>query len=199
MTRSIRLSDVWTVPGCLSLSRIAFAVAFPFSLEAPRVALALVAAAALSDFLDGWYARRFGMTSPTGALLDPITDKCFAISVLVSLVAAGKLTIGHALLLNLRELGELPILVWLWCTPRARALRARDFGSNLLGKLTTALQFGALIAILLEHSGERFWIAATAGVGAVAAFSYFLKFRAALQGEPARPEQRGDAAAAGPS
>jgi phosphatidylglycerophosphate synthase len=73
------------VSGWLTLSRGGFAVCFPFLVDSPGWALAVVAAAGLSNFLDGWYARRFGITSVTGAVLDPTTDKLFATSVMVSL------------------------------------------------------------------------------------------------------------------
>jgi len=55
-----------------------------------RWAFAAFVLAALSDFLDGWLARRLGATSLWGAILDPIADK-----VLVTAAVLGLLALGH--------------------------------------------------------------------------------------------------------
>ena len=173
-----------TVPGWLTLSRLGFAAWFPFLSDSPRWALAVVVIAASTDFVDGWYARRFRITSSTGAVLDPITDKLFATSVMLSLLAWGRLSVVEALLLNLRELGELPLVGWLAIDPRARSIRSNELGSNLPGKLTTAFQFGALFSALLAPSQLSWWTIATALTGAFAAFAYWVKFRAAVHDAP---------------
>ena len=51
----------------------------------------LVAAAAISDMLDGFLAKRFRMTSELGAHLDPLADKAMLVSIYVMLAVAGKL------------------------------------------------------------------------------------------------------------
>ena len=181
MTSAFRVADLWSVPGVLTLSRVGFAAWFPFLIDSPGWALALIAMAGLSDFLDGWYARRFGISTSTGAILDPITDKLFATSVMVSLLVTQRLTLVDALLLSVRELGELPLVAWLALQPRARSIRAKHLGSNLPGKLTTALQFGALIAVLLAPRQLSWWTTATALIGGFAAFTYWVKFRDALR------------------
>jgi CDP-diacylglycerol--glycerol-3-phosphate 3-phosphatidyltransferase/cardiolipin synthase len=66
-----RARDLVRVPGLLTLMRVPLAAAFPFVLGRPLVALGVLAAAGLSDVLDGWYARRFGQVTPTGTALDP--------------------------------------------------------------------------------------------------------------------------------
>jgi cardiolipin synthase (CMP-forming) len=181
MNSAYRTRDVFTVSGWLTLSRVGLAIAFPFAVQAPGWALSLMAAAGLSDLLDGWYARRFHQSTVTGAMLDPIADKLFAISVIASLVAQHKLTLGWALLLCTREFGELPLSVWLAFGLRARSWRAEQIGSNLLGKATTALQFCALVAALLEQPTYRWWSAAASCMGACAVGSYWLKYSTAFR------------------
>jgi phosphatidylglycerophosphate synthase len=176
ITPTFNMRDLYSLPGLLSLSRVALAVCFPFALEVPWLALATIAAAALSDGLDGYFARRLGISSATGAALDPITDKIFATSVMVSLLAQQRLTLGWAALLSLRELLELPLLLWLVSMPRARAMRAAHLKANWLGKITTALQFVALVYLLLQLSHVQLWVFATAGCGALAAVVYWTRF-----------------------
>ena len=194
MTARIRRADLFSVPGWLTLSRLGFAAWFPFLADSPGWALTVIAAAGLSDFLDGWYARRFHITSATGAILDPITDKAFATSVMVSLLVWAKLSVLEAVLLSIREIGELPLVVWLAWQPRARSMRATELGSNLLGKLTTALQFGALASALHVPSQLSWWTTATALAGAVAALAYWVKFRTVLHASVQNsPSQKGQA------
>ncbi|HEY8077432.1 MAG TPA: CDP-alcohol phosphatidyltransferase family protein, partial [Labilithrix sp.] len=75
------------LPNVLSAMRIPLAALFPFVVTRPALAIAVLAAAALTDVLDGWLARRLGEATPTGALVDGIADKLLGASVLVSLVA----------------------------------------------------------------------------------------------------------------
>lgn len=152
------------------------ACCFPFVLKTPWLALLTTALAGLSDVLDGYFARRRGSSSPTGAALDPLTDKIFAASVMLSLLMQSRLTIAWALLLSLRELLELPLLIWLLYMPRVRALRASHLKANWLGKLATGLQFGALVSLLLELPYLAAWMVATAVVGVLAAALYWAQF-----------------------
>ena len=70
--------DLLPVPGLLSLARLPLAAAFPLVVSRPPAACAVPAAAACTDVLDGWWARRFGQVTATGAALDPLTDRTFA-------------------------------------------------------------------------------------------------------------------------
>jgi phosphatidylglycerophosphate synthase len=185
--------DLFSLPGWLSLSRVGLAACFPFLVGRPWLALATIAAAAISDGLDGYFARQRGATSPTGAALDPVTDKIFATSVMVSLIAHGQLTVGWAALLSLRELIELPLMLWLLSMPRARAARAAHMKANLPGKLTTCLQLGALVSLLLKLEHVALWVWATAVVGALAATIYWVSFVRALAHLPRPIDKRAGA------
>jgi cardiolipin synthase len=56
------------------------------------VASILFAIAAITDFFDGWAARKFKQTSSFGRFLDPIADKLLVASILLVLPATGRLT-----------------------------------------------------------------------------------------------------------
>lgn len=53
--------------------------------------LALYTVGAVSDWLDGWVARRFSLTSEFGRFLDPIADKIFVVTILLMLVATDRI------------------------------------------------------------------------------------------------------------
>lgn len=168
-----RARDVVRVPGLLSLARLPLAAAFPFALERPWWALAVLVAAGLSDVLDGWYARRFGQVTATGSALDPVTDKIFVTTVAVSLVLRGTFTIFDVLLLSTREVGELPLVAWLAVNGEARRRRADYPLANVPGKVATAMQFGAATGALFHVPHLAWLVWATALAGAAAALSYW--------------------------
>jgi cardiolipin synthase (CMP-forming) len=165
--------DLLRLPGLLSLSRLPLAVAFPFVIDRPLVAFAVLVGAGLSDVLDGWYARRFAQVTATGSVLDPITDKLFVTTVAVTLVVSGHLSIPSVFLLSTREIGELPLVVWMALSPSARRWRVEQPIANVVGKMATALQFVSVSAALFDASHLSLWVNATALAGATAAFTYW--------------------------
>ena len=86
------------IPNLLTLARIAFGVAV-FVLMAALAgggsraladwAFVLFAVGALTDFFDGWLARRWAVTSAWGTALDPIADKIAVLAAVLGLVLAG--------------------------------------------------------------------------------------------------------------
>jgi CDP-diacylglycerol---glycerol-3-phosphate 3-phosphatidyltransferase len=178
-----RARDLFGVPGLLSLSRLLFAAAFPFGLERPMVALAILGAAAPSDMLDGWYARRFAQVTATGAALDPMTDKLFVLTVAITLVVGGRLSAVDVILLVTREIVELPLVLWIVASRRARSVRTEHPSANLPGKLATVLQVATATAALFRMPHLRWMVMTTAITGAFAGATYW---RRACQARPAR-------------
>jgi cardiolipin synthase (CMP-forming) len=178
-----RARDLLRVPGLLSLSRIPLAAAFAFSVTRPPLALAILAVAGFSDVLDGWYARRYGQVTPTGAAIDPVTDKVFVLTVAVTLVATQALSPTELLLLSTRELGELPLVTWVALSPRARRSRAANASANLPGKLATLLQFATVAAALFHASILYAMILGTAAAGLLAAIVYWVRAISDVRGE----------------
>ncbi len=170
-----RARDLIRVPGLLSLSRLPLAVAFPFAVERPLAALALLCAAGFSDMVDGWYARKFGQVTPTGVALDPITDKLFVLTVAITLVRGGRLSAIDVLLLSTREVAELPLVLWIAVSTRARSRREAHPAANAPGKLATVFQFATATAALFRLTQLRWMIVATAITGAFAATTYWLR------------------------
>ena len=67
------------LPNLLSCSRIVLAGGF-VAFDASTARVGIIGAAAVTDFLDGWLARRVHATSRWGALLDPIADRVFVLT-----------------------------------------------------------------------------------------------------------------------
>jgi cardiolipin synthase len=170
-----RARDLVRVPGLLSLARLPLAAAFPFVVERPLAAMGVLFAAGVSDVLDGWYARRFGQVTPTGSVVDPVTDKVFVLTVVVTLVVGHYLAPLDVLLLGTREVGELPLVLWLAASHEARSRRAATTAANVPGKVATVLQFGAAAAALLRVTELPWLVDVTAVAGAAAAASYWVR------------------------
>jgi cardiolipin synthase len=167
--------DLFRVPGLLSMSRLAFAALFPFTIGRPLWSLAVLAIAGLSDVLDGWYARRYHQETAAGAVLDAVTDKIFVLAVVATLIATGALGVVGALLLGTRDIGELALAARLSLSRRGKKQLRAPHMANVTGKIATALQYAAVIALILGSSERAsvYWIGAAALAGVVASISYW--------------------------
>ena len=159
------------LPNTLSLMRLGAALALPFT---PREWwLALVLFAGISDSVDGWLARRFRASSWLGGLLDGFTDKAFVVSALVTFAAA-----------DLVEWWQIPpLLVRDACVAAGVVLTVlrrdadafHNMESRAFGKLTTALIFVLLVALLLlplERAAHATLYALSVLAGAIAGIDY---------------------------
>lgn len=165
--------DLVGIPSLLSLARVPLAVSFVLALNRPFVELAILAAAGLTDVLDGWYARRHGQVTATGAVLDPITDKLFVLTVVVALLATDRLSPLSLVLLATRELGELPLVIWWTLSHERRSAKVEQPMANYLGKLATVVQFATVASALFRGSFTNELLVVAAITGVVAAIGYW--------------------------
>ena len=149
----------------LTALRLPLAAVFPF-VPQPGWQLAVVGAAAASDFLDGMVARRLG-SSRAGAVLDPIADKLFMAVAFITVARSGLLypleivaVLGRDIVAALGYVGA-----WLWRRPTVLPARAG-------GKLVTALQLVTLGALIVRSPYVRPIAWATAAVGLYAIWDY---------------------------
>jgi len=139
-------NSLLTVPNLLSLSRLPLAVVLfaCIGYELWPAGLAVFGAAAVTDWLDGWWARRSGQVSAVGRNLDPLTDKVLICGAFIYLLAAPgtgvrpwmvTVVVGREVLITgLRGVVE---------------ATGAAFGADWFGKLKTVLQSAAILAILL--------------------------------------------------
>lgn len=114
------------------------------------VALAVFLAAAVSDALDGWLARRSGTLGARGAFLDPLADKVLVLGTLVALVFAPNAGWPLAVATIAIWARELIVLV-----ARASAVtRDITLSADRLAKAKTVLEFAGVALIIF---GGRPW------------------------------------------
>src|SRR6476620_2210125 len=109
------------------------------------VATVIFTGAAITDWLDGWLARRWNQTSAFGAFLDPVADKLMVAAALILLVQLGRLDAIIALIIIGREITISALREWM-----AKIGEARSVAVSALGKVKTVSQMLA-IPLLLYH------------------------------------------------
>jgi CDP-diacylglycerol--glycerol-3-phosphate 3-phosphatidyltransferase len=159
-----------SLPNVLSASRLVLAAGF-VATGATEARVGLIGVAAATDFLDGWLARRVDATSRWGALLDPIADRVFVLTVVATLVLTGALgTTAYFILLS-RDLATAVGFIVARMVPR---LRPVQFKARPLGKGVTVLQLVTLAAVLAYPPAVPTLLACVAVVSALAIGDYTL-------------------------
>ncbi len=180
----------------ITLLRIGAALPIVVLMHFPRplwcwIAASLFVLASLSDFLDGYIARREGMVTTFGKFLDPLADKLLICSVLVQMAALGWVPAWVTILVIVRELAVTGL----------RAVAA-DYGvviaADRYGKWKTVLQIVALVPLLIHYP---FWGLPVHGIGIfilyialiltiVSGVNYFYRFATGVRPDwiPRMPE-----------
>ncbi len=141
------------LPIAITLVRIAlipilvlvFYLPVPWS---PAAAALVFALGAVSDWLDGYLARRLSQTSPFGAFLDPVADKLMVAVALVLLVQADPtpwLAVPAAVIVG-REIVISALREWM-----AEVGKRAHVAVSLVGKFKTGVQMAALLCMLYRQ------------------------------------------------
>lgn len=133
--------------------------------------LALIGIASFSDFLDGWLARRAQLTSRFGALLDPIADRFFVVSVVIAYLLSGQFTAWHAAAILFRDVMS---VIGFFVARTVSWLRPITFMARPLGKVVTVAQLLAFLTVLLRPSWVNALVALVAVLGVLATVDYTL-------------------------
>lgn len=135
--------------------------------------MAVLGAAALTDVLDGWFARRWHAVSHVGAVLDGVADKIFAAEVVSALVHSRRLAPELVTPLFVREAGEAILAVAFLAHPALARAWLLHMNAGRAGKATTVLQ---VCSCLAAQSGwrraSRVLAWATGIMGATSVVSY---------------------------
>lgn len=182
------------LPNILTLSRIVMIPVFvgifylPFSWSY-LVSAVIFALAAITDWVDGYLARKLDQSTPFGAFLDPVADKLMvavALAVLIEEYATVLLTIPAVIIIG-REVVISALREWM-AAVGSRASVAVSF----IGKIKTTAQMVAIVG-LLAFPPEQFWASVAIGLLYLAAvltlWSMVLYLKAA--GKDLFPEEQG--------
>ena len=163
-------TTLFTLPNLVSTSRVALAFGFVASDTAPT-RLALIGIASLTDFLDGWLARRTHSMTRVGALIDPVADRFFVLAVVVSFVAGGELALWQAIAILFRDV--MSIIGW-FVARNVSWLRPIAFKARPIGKLVTAAQLLTFLVVLLRPTWVTALVLLVATLGVTATVDYTL-------------------------
>ena len=140
------------IPYVLSWVRVPLAVVFFFVCSEPWLAILVLLLTGLTDWLDGFLARRVGAPNAHGRVLDPAMDKVFVLVALVALLHHGYLEVFEAVFVLSRDL--FTVALTLVCYPWIR--KRMQIRSRPVGKLVTNLQFATILAALLRFAVTPF-------------------------------------------
>jgi CDP-diacylglycerol---glycerol-3-phosphate 3-phosphatidyltransferase len=141
--------DALNLPNLLTMGRIAAIPFFVWLLDSPTPvrcfwACIVFTAAAITDVLDGYLARKLGVVSVLGKFLDPLADKLIVMAALVWMVPMGRIPAWAVVLLLAREISVTGL----------RSVAASEgvvISAGQEGKTKTALQMIGIVALLLGY------------------------------------------------
>lgn len=152
--------------------------------DATDVAAACIfAVGAWTDLLDGYLARRWGVSTRTGAWLDPLADKLLVGAPVVTLVALDRFPLWAAVVVLVREAAI--VLLRIWLGTRGAGMPARP-----LAKAKTLTQLTAIFLYILplpsawDATRLAVLVAATI-LTVVTGVDYAVRARSLLRGAPA--------------
>ena len=144
LPNQLTLLRILMIPVCLVL----------WALGQPVWAAAVFALAAITDFLDGYIARKRKIVTTFGKFADPVADKILVLTAMIFLAASGRLA------------------AWAVCVVAARELmvdglrlvavgKGNVIAAGWLGKIKTNLQFFCVLSAMLLPAGHGLTIALT--------------------------------------
>ena len=189
----IHRSDFYLIPNILTLSRVfAIPLVAMFSYLNWDISAALVfSAAGISDYVDGWIARRYGYESKLGILLDPLADKLIIVSTMIMLLWLGRFTLpfeisGPYAVDFVRLVPPALVIVTVGREIAITGLRAIASSIGLVmpadrgGKIKTWIQFFAILFILINREPwiniGLFFLFISVGAALWSGISYTYKF-----------------------
>jgi CDP-diacylglycerol--glycerol-3-phosphate 3-phosphatidyltransferase len=187
MSSKGRIKKTLSHPNTLTLFRIAAVPVIVILLLFPNRLFAFAAAlffsvAAITDFLDGFFARRRGLVSSFGKIMDPLADKLLVSSAFIMLASLGWIQGWIACIIIGRELAVTGLR-------NIAAQQGMHISASRLGKYKTGFQIAAIIPLLIHYPyltidfqaiGSVFlWVALVLTL--LSGADYFFRFRSLLQ------------------
>ncbi len=179
-------NEIWNLPNSLTLFRIflvPFLVVVLLTKFSNFVGLAIFLVAAITDYFDGYFARRLKKTTRLGALLDPIADKLLMSAAFISLVELGLAKAWMVVIIIGRE----------FAVSGLRAIAAQHgvtIAASPLGKTKMITQVIAISLLIVAYELGEFRFTSELALWLVMLFAlvsgidYFIKFARAVLRDP---------------
>ena len=137
-----------SIPNLITLARILLVPVVVWAIASGQMYLAflLFLAAGISDAVDGFLAKRFGMKTELGAYLDPLADKVLIVSIYVTLGITGVIPLWIVILVVSRDFMIVGAIILSWLVDRPVAIKP-----HLVSKLNTAAQIVFACLVLASH------------------------------------------------
>jgi cardiolipin synthase len=141
-----------SIPNLITLARILLVPVLVWAIATNRmnVAFLLFVVAAVSDAVDGFLAKRFGMKTELGAYLDPLADKVMIVSIYVTLGITTVIPLWIVILVVSRDIMIVGAIILSWLVDRPVAIRP-----HVVSKLNTAAQI-VFACLVLASRGFNF-------------------------------------------
>src|SRR5438105_160327 len=181
-------NEIWNLPNSLTFFRIflvPFLVVVLLTKYSNRLGLVIFLVAAVTDFFDGYFARRMQQITRLGALLDPIADKLLMSAAFISLVELGLAKAWMVVIIIGRE----------FAVSGLRAIAAQQgvtIAASPLGKTKMISQVVAIALLIVSYELGEFRFTSEIALWVVVLFSlvsgvdYFLKFARSVLRDEAR-------------
>ncbi|MBI5938472.1 MAG: CDP-diacylglycerol--glycerol-3-phosphate 3-phosphatidyltransferase [Betaproteobacteria bacterium] len=149
----------------------------------------IFAVAAITDWLDGYLARKLNQMSAFGAFLDPVADKLMVAAALIVLVDLDRAGVTVSLIIIGREIAISALREWM-----AKIGRSKSVAVSFVGKLKTTAQMAALFMLLYYEPVFGFtqvalvgsWLLDLAALLTLISMAYYLRMAwDALKDQPA--------------
>jgi cardiolipin synthase len=139
-----------SLPNVITLTRLLLVpvTAYFLATGAYGTALIVFMLAAISDFLDGFIARRFHVSSRLGAVIDPIADKLNMFAATVLLAWQEQLPLWLAIAIVARD-----VLIVGGVIAYRRLIGSVKMAPTMLSKINTTLEFALLLAVMAGAAG----------------------------------------------
>jgi cardiolipin synthase (CMP-forming) len=141
-----------SIPNLITLGRILLVPVVVWAITAGqlRIAFVLFLAAGISDAVDGFLAKRFGMTTELGAYLDPLADKAMLVSIYVALGVTEAIPRWLVILVVSRDIMIVSAVILSWLVDKPVELKPLK-----VSKLNTVAQI-VLVCVVLAANGFMF-------------------------------------------
>lgn len=156
LTSATERGGPWTTANLLTLFRIALMFPFLYLVFEGRFGLALGVffLASLTDFADGYVARRYNQHSRLGRFLDPLADKVLTTAAFVVMAIPHQGFASIPVWLAAAVVGR-DLIIVLGSLVVYRVTKFKDFRPTLLGKINTFVELGLIVWFLVFHTTGR--------------------------------------------